>query len=1114
VTLVDQDNRRRAMTDFDSLLLVEAAAGTGKTSLMAGRVAMMLASGHVPRDIAAITFTELAASELARRIRHTVDELLTGIVPRFMEAALPEGLSDAQRTSLRNAASRLDDLTATTTHGFCQAIIRSHGVEAGLDPGARIVDAPLADGIFLGELSSWFSRRLADEAVEEEPVAVLAGHLPFKVVDLVGELARLRRKHPDAKPVRPAEDARPDIEFVQAVDDFSRWQTGAGEDRWAREIAAELQTLAARYTNVFASVRDFAALWRLRDPGERRIFAAKSLNLLSYEEAAQVLGAYRDEAKSADALVRYEIVDKSWRNLIGHVASCLAWSLSSSLDDLLRAYRDRKRAAAILDFDDLLIHARSLVRDHEAVRQAIGRRYKYLLVDEFQDTDRVQAEILFSIAAIEHPARWQEARLRPGSLFLVGDPKQAIYRFRGADIEAYHLSRALVVAQNNGAVLEVTANFRSQKAIIDHVNACFHNVFSQPSQPNYAALEATLPEASYDIPCVTRSTIEFDGKVYADNFREAEASKVANICKALIGNLVVTRADNSRSPLRAGDIALLSPSHADIWRYERALEQQELCVSSQAGQTLMRRQETQDILALARVLVDSFDTLAFGALMRGPLIGLSEQELLDITAKLPPSGTDYPSFFAVRTDPSQVQHSLARGVLEDLQTLRKRAASTTPALILSEALERLNARVIMAARHRNRNARALANLDAIIERARPYAVSGLRAFVRDFQADWEQRTKVSEGRIDSAEDAVEIVTMHSAKGLEWPVVIPINSTTELYRSNQFVHRQSDNTLHWVLGGIEPPDLAVARAEESKEEAHQRERIWYVACTRARDLLILPNIPQAAKASWFKAIDLRQEDVPELTFSNLPDTLRNDPAHDRNMQTAEVFAAEQEAVAASAPTLVWRRPSDHDPDRPGDARASAVVVETLGERIEVVGAGAMRGVILHKLMEELLTGELSENAGEVLTRAGALLFQLRTGNEDEQILPDPSEMTGTALLTWGLAEIQAIRPYLVPELAVWAASEDGLVAGRADALAVKDSRVDVVIDWKSDVNVTPTVRAGYMQQLQTYLSATGARRGAVVFMSLGEIAWVEQASAGLPRTVGASDPEKAARGLSG
>jgi CRISPR-associated exonuclease Cas4 len=396
----------------------------------------------------------------------------------------------------------------------------------------------------------------------------------------------------------------------------------------------------------------------------------------------------------------------------------------------------------------------------------------------------------------------------------------------------------------------------------------------------------------------------------------------------------------------------------------------------------------------------------------------------------------------------------------------------------------------MTARHRNRNGRALANVDAVVERARPYGVSGLRAFVRDFQADWEQKSKISEGRIDAAENAVEFVTIHSAKGLEWPVVIPINSTTQLYRSDQFVHRQSDNSLHWMLGGIAPPELAAARVEEGVEEALQRERVWYVACNRARDLLILPNIPQAAKASWFKAINLRQQDVPELNLSNLPDNPRSSTAFGQNKQSAQIFATERETVAAGAPTLVWQRPSDHDFDRLRKPPEPVIVVETIGERIEVVGAGAMRGVILHKLMEELLTGELCESEHELAARARTLLLQLSIGREDGQVLPDPSEMANTAQRTWRLPEIEAFKPFLTPELAVWATAEDGLVAGRADALVVRNQRVEVVIDWKSDVNVSPAVRAAHMQQLQKYIFATGAERGAIVFMTLGEIAWVK------------------------
>jgi CRISPR-associated exonuclease Cas4 len=1081
------------MTDFTSVLLVEAAAGTGKTSLMAGRIAMMLANGHEPGEIAAITFTELAASQLARRIKDTVDALLLNDVPAFVQPVLLDGrLTGAQRASLASAAAQLDDLTATTIHGFCQAILHTHGVQAGLDPGARVVDAPVADALFLSELSAWFSRRLAEDATSDDPIVVLAQEIPLEVVGLIRELAILRRKHPDAAPIPPVSNARPDITFIQAVDDFDRWQSSAECDRWAREIAQELRKLAARYTDTFATTPDFAALWKFCGAGRSRLFD-KGLQLISYDEAAQRFGAYREEGGDADAIARYQVVNAAWSELVGHIATCLVCTLSSSLDQLLTAYCDSKRAAAVLDFDDLLLHVRDLVRCQDDVRQAIGRRYKFILVDEFQDTDRVQNEILFSIAAIPGDHRsWQEGKLRSGSLFLVGDPKQAIYRFRGADIEAYQHCCELIRAQDGGAILEVTANFRSQSAIIKHVNRCFEDVFSKPSQPRYVPLAPTIPDYAYPVSCVSRFTVEVrtDGRIYAEMFREAEAQRVAEICARLIDNVTIPRAGGSQSPLKPGDIALLSPGHTELWRYERALEQRGLAVSSQAGQTLMRRQETQDILALLRVLADSSDVLAFGALMRGPLVGLSEQELLDITAALPPGETGQATYFTVRTDPALVQNPLARSILQVLQNLRKLAPISTPTLILATAIERLNARVIMAARHKNRNARALANLDALIERARRYGVAGLRAFVRDLQADWERKVRVPEGRIDAADNAIEIVTIHSAKGLEWPVVIPINSTTELYRGDQFVHRQSDNTLHWMLGGVAPPHLAAARAEESEEDADQRERIWYVACTRARDLLILPSIPQAAKDSWFSSINLRQNELPELDLSTFPEPSARAATSNRNEQSANVFAAQRRCIDQNATAVVWRRPSDHDPDRLGDPLEGVIVAEAIAEHPDVVGAGAVRGIVLHKLMEELLTGELLGNKEAVAARADVLLSQLVSSVDGKKSLPAPAEMAETALRTLALPEIAALKPYLVPELAVWAARENYFVAGRADAVAIRDNKVDVVIDWKSDVNPAADVRAAYASQLGDYLEVTGARRGALVFLTLGEVVWVK------------------------
>lgn len=1089
MTLVDQDARCRAMTDFSSILLVEAAAGTGKTSLMAGRVAMMLAAGHQPGEIAAITFTELAASQLARRIRETVDTLLTGNVPAFLEAVLPQGPSEQQRGALAVAFPRLDEMTATTIHGFCQAIIRSHGVQAGLDPGARVVDATVADNLFMAELSAWFSRRLAADAVEGDPIVVLVEEIPLQVVNLIRELASLRRKHPDAQPIPPSLDARPDIDFVQAVDDFDRWHVSGEPDKWLSDIAHELRRLAEGYQDCLAIKGNFRALWRLCNPGAGRLFERKGLQLKTYDEAARSFGAYRNDAGPGDGRTLYETVVIAWSELVGHIASTLVCSLSVSLDQLLESYQTRKRAAAVLDFDDLLIHVRTLVRDHEEVRQAISQRYRYVLVDEFQDTDGIQNEILFSIAATEpRPGQWEKSELQPGALFLVGDPKQAIYRFRGADIEAYELCRQLIDRQDHGAVLEITANFRSLSPIIEHVNACFEPVFAKPSQPRYVALAPTLSEASHLLPCVARFTVEVatEGRIYAEMFREAEAERVADICAALIGNVSIQRPDKTCTPLQAGDIALLSPGHTELWRYERALEQRGVAVSSQAGQTLMRRQETQDILALLRVLADSSDTLAFGALMRGPLVGLSEQELLDITAALPES-EEGQSFYTVRTDPELVQHQVARHILVELQQLRRRTSIMTPSLILADAIERLNVRVIMAARHGNRNARALANLDALIERARGYPVAGLRAFIADLQSDWERKARAQEGRIDAASDAIEMVTIHSAKGLEWPVVIPVNSTTELYRPDQFVHRQSDNSLHWMLGGVAPPELAAARAAESLEDANQRERIWYVACTRARDLLILPHIPQASKDSWFSSIDLHQHDVDELDLSSFALQRRPEPASRPNEQSSYIFAAEQRSVEESAPLVVWRRPSEHDADRRGDPLDGVVISENHIEHLDVVGAGARRGVILHKLMEELLTGELAEELDAGVSRARELLDQLIVDVDEPR--PDPKEMAAVAIRGLSLPQIAELRPYLMPEVAIWGHDEAGFIAGRADALAVIEDRIDAAIDWKSDVNPTPAMREAHLQQLHDYLSATGALRGAIVYLTSGEVASV-------------------------
>ena len=1095
MSVPDLEARKRALTDLQSNILVEAAAGTGKTSLMAARVAMMIANGTDPAKIAAITFTELAASELEGRIRWTIDELRARRLPPALRGVIQLPLGAAERERLDTAAPRVSEITTTTIHGFCQNILRSHGLDAGLDPGSRVVDETIAEALFDEVLGAWLTETLSGGGTADDPVAVLAKEDPLGIVQRIRELANLRRKHRSASAPASSFADRPDRTFGEAVGAFARWHASGARDGATGELILELERLAAFFDGDYANA-GFGALWRLTQPPRVKAMRQRSIDLQPYARMGawkKQLGEAEGRRRGQEAAEHFEHVSAAYRTLIGAIAQSLVHALATTLTGVIERYDRRKREAAVLDFDDLLREAHRLVREHPSIRDWLAGRYEHLLVDEFQDTDPVQAEIVFCIAAREQPAIWSQAALRPGALFLVGDPKQAIYRFRGADIEAYALAKRAFANAANGCLLVVTANFRSRHEVIEHVNRVFQEVLGKSGQPGFVPLAPTLAPLPLPFAAATKLTIDVPRDATADEQREAEAAVVADLCARLIGALTITGSDGTERLLRAGDIALLAPTHTDLWRYERALEERRIAVASQAGQALFRRQELQDILALVRTLADPLDTLAFGALMRGPLVGLRDEDLLDITAALS-ADQDGRRRFQLRTSPDEIINPLAKDILVKLQALHRLSAELTPMQLIAFAIERLNLRVVMAARHGQRNARALANLDAIVELARPYNVSGLRAFALDLQRGWERKRRHSEGRVDASEDSVEIVTMHSAKGLEWPVVIAVNSSTRFKLQDQFVYRQSDDTIHWIIGGIEPPALAAAREEEEFREARQRERLWYVATTRARDLLVIPDLPGAPSRSWSRVMDLGQNQLPEISTDLLPEPSLHAPKLDTNSQTDMVFADERARLDAASPPIEWDRPSERDADRSTDLVGTFVVDAASDGPQRILGAGALRGTILHKIMEEALTGELRPIQAEVIARATELLVQLQaTANGDADAGgPDATEMAETALRTYALPELAPILEHLEPEIPLWAANPPHFLVGRADAAAVQDNRIVLVIDWKSDVNPSAAAHSGHTAQLRDYLRATSAERGAIVYMSSGQVIWVTPA----------------------
>jgi exodeoxyribonuclease-5 len=1143
--LPDTGARQRALLDYGSTLLVEAGAGSGKTALMAGRVALMLAHDVPPRGIVAITFTEAAASELLERIQGFVASLRDGCVPPELQLAVPTGLSVDQRRSIAMAASSVDEITCTTIHGFCQQLIKPYPIEAGIDPGAAIVDPAAADLAYEDLMTAWLSARfgrardsdgpgrippMTNLASEDDFLAELIAIAPDSVVALIAAAANFLRTKRNAQAPQVSLDTGVLRRLSDGIRGFADWYAASDV---AEPATAESVTDLMRFRSILEDtlgapisgrvlarllLHEAPACCHRSEPGFKA-FRNKGKWQTAAAEAG--FGRARGEQLCAAARAIYDSCSDAYQSFTANIAGATRARFVSEFDGLRDLYAHYKRQAALLDFDDLLHHARNLLIRDPAVRAALALRYPRVLVDEFQDTDPLQAEILWLLCGEGDECElWSARKLRPGSLFLVGDPKQAIYRFRGADVDTYLVAKCALLAQDSGSILEITANFRSRAPILEFANTRFQPLLSEAAgQPGFTPLVAARAASSKD-SAVACFEVPIDdhhkddkGKLNGDLAREQEAGIVAEIVQRLIGNYRIwDKRTQAMRFCRAGDIALLAPTGASLWRYERALERRRVPVASQAGKGFFRRQEVQDLIALSRTIADPRDTLAFGAFLRGPLVGLTEEEIADAIAALTPRENGPPPRLNLWTDRSAITHPVLGPTLEVLQNLARKARTTTPYQILAEAIEELNIRAILCARYRLAPERALANVELFLEMARAYDARGLTAFTLAMRRNWTDTEAQVEGRPDAEADSVPIMTMHLAKGLEWPIVIPINSPTELHDDTSFLHRRSDDTVHFKLLDQAPPDYEAVKAAEKDQLRRERVRLWYVAVTRACDLLLLPRQSERKGNDWMSVVDLRLDDLPTFDFRAPAYALDiSKGAQPENTQDEITWRNEAAAIAKARRSIVWRSPSRHEilssaassPDRDEIFADAVAISERLPPHDEPDVAGVVRGsrergLVVHKLLEEVLTGETPEQNEALETRARALLVQLGIA---EALQPEEGpyapEMAATTLRALAIPEIAACRSRLLPEMTVFSAQTDDkvttYVGGVADAVAYQATgAIDLVIDWKTDVSPTAQQVELYREQLRDYLIATGAPEGLVAFVTTGQLVRVNQA----------------------
>jgi exodeoxyribonuclease-5 len=407
------------------------------------------------------------------------------------------------------------------------------------------------------------------------------------------------------------------------------------------------------------------------------------------------------------------------------------------------------------------------------------------------------------------------------------------------------------------------------------------------------------------------------------------------------------------------------------------------------------------------------------------------------------------------------------------------------------------------ARFKSSPERRLANVDRFLEMSITYDVRGLRAFSDAVRAAWEDGERTTEGRPDQNDDAVNFITMHSAKGLEWPIVIPINTMTALPPSSTLIKNVSRNSMTMPFFGMKPAGYAGEVTAANSEDRFERYRLWYVAMTRAKSLLMLPyfeNI-QSRGESWAELLNMKVDALPKLDLSTLGAGTRKLPVQSSNKETAEAFASVSEQIRLKqVPRLEWITPSKHEQSAGSQTRLSMDEIMTSkpdeDPYANIIG-GSERGNILHKLMEEILTGELIEKPAEIEARAQELIEQVVATDLRKLKELYPQELARCITNTLRLDSIVAIRPRLIPELATASRTDvDGKIKityGIMDAAEIvlredDPGKADIrlVVDWKSDMRPTPHAINGYIEQVRRYLETKDIAMGLIVFMSTGMI----------------------------
>ncbi|MCI0340019.1 MAG: UvrD-helicase domain-containing protein [Planctomycetales bacterium] len=1117
----DQAARLAVVREKRRNVVVDAGAGAGKTRTLVDRVVELVAPGDggpAPRlaAVAGLTFTRRAAGELRLRVRET------------LLRELGSETRTARRRRLESAIGELDRATFGTIHGFADRLLRMRPVEAGLSPSYRIAEdeAPLVaevtERLWTGAASGTLPAELpgspreevqeAEETVRhylrsglraetEEGEWVDRAGLDAWVAGIVGrrDVAIASAPPPAAGP--PQDDREPEralggrLVGLRGRSRGANWLRNAGR---ALLVAAEVPEPAPRLHALTRAVLPIPKLNKRDDfEGDEEAWAAWK----SFQDGEE------PEAPAALAPLR------GW----------LGARLVRAVPVVLALYERVKERHEVVDQTDLLVKLRDLLRGNLAARRDFQALFAHILVDEFQDTDPLQAEILCFLAEQGARARaWREVRLAPGRITIVGDPKQAIYRFRRADVATYAEVRGMLCRQGAlAARLEV--NFRSRPALLRFYDAGLSGLLGprqagggggpgggDPFDPatGQAFYEPMVPGPAPDVGAAVH-VLPYAGAggaaLLAGPGREVEAETAARYLRWLRdGSGLRVRdpeapgggADEAGSdrPIRWGDVAILADKTTSLRVLFRALERFGVPYAARGATLFAGSPVVRAAILGLRAVSDPDDGVAQATLLRPPFLAL---DLADAVA-------------------GGERLADARAIVADL---RKGRGSRLPSATLRRLVEGTAfGRVIALGPNGAERLAAVRELGAVADRLAHEEGLDLDGVTERLRG-WIEEPEEYDAPAPLAGRAVHVTTIHQAKGLEFPVVLLWDGfADEAVRSRAEAWTVEREGREWAirLDRFEAASEGAAAVLEAEKalSGHERRRLYYVACTRARDLLVLPRPRKARRGGMIERIlgpvldgprgpsglvrvldEYRPDSPPPWAATGAPvpafPHLLPDPAGDA--AAAEAGPGWAAAVrSASAPrstavgVTVLERAAAGAP-APPDEEQSADLVGEADERRREGRHGPEFGSAVHRALEASLRGAPADLPALVAAAADLEGLADRRGEAVEDVRRALGEIERLGLRAPGVR--------LLPEYPLSVRDEEGrLVIGYVDLVAIAPGATWVV-DWKTDAPLAGEAAEAfphYAAQVRRYAAmlreAAGIRgpiRAGLLFTATGE-----------------------------